>query len=163
MKTLIYSYVQYSPRVPLLLLKFEKIIRENFDFVVLSFFLSFFSITHNSKSIRYIRTNHTPNECTTIRDLPFLGQTCTRPKINELQPQTYITVAFLYAIQCVITHTTRKLKVVYGRFTYQTIALLVEISIVLVRAVCAIRLTSNGSKYILQPLSDMTFHVYLYL
>ena len=39
---------------------------------------------------------------------------------------------------CVITRTTRKLKVVKGRFTYRTIALLSEISILLVRAVCEI-------------------------
>ena len=34
MKTLSYSYVKYSPRVPLLLLTVKKIKRENFNFVV---------------------------------------------------------------------------------------------------------------------------------
>ena len=38
------------------------------------FFLLFFlSLTHNSKSVQRIRTVCTPNNCTTIRDLPFLG------------------------------------------------------------------------------------------
>ena len=41
MKALSYSYVKYSPRFSLLLLTIEKIERENFDFVLLSFFLSF--------------------------------------------------------------------------------------------------------------------------
>ena len=36
-----------------------------------------------------------------------------RVKIDELWPQTPVAVAFLYAILCVITRTTRKLKVVY--------------------------------------------------
>ena len=35
MKALSYSYVKYSPRVPLLLLTVKKIERENFDFVLL--------------------------------------------------------------------------------------------------------------------------------
>ena len=36
MKTLTYSYVKYSLRVPLLLLTVEKIEHENFDFVLFS-------------------------------------------------------------------------------------------------------------------------------
>ena len=48
-------------------------------------------------------------------------------------------MAFLCAILCVITHTTQKLKVVNGRFIYQTIAVQSEISILLVRAVCELQ------------------------
>ena len=53
----------------------------------------------------------TPNERSTIRDLPFFSCSCMQAKINELWPKTLIAVAFLFAILCVITHTTRKLKV----------------------------------------------------
>ena len=55
-------------------------------------------------------------------------------------------VAFLYAILCVITHTTQKLKIVYRCFTYQMIALLSEISILLVRAVWRLLLASYVPK-----------------
>ena len=44
-----------------------------------------------------------------------------RAKIDELLPQTLVTVAFLYTILCIITHTTQKLKVVLGSFTYQRV------------------------------------------
>ena len=84
-----------------------------------SFLLSFlfFSFpSHNSKSILLIWTICTPNDCSAIRDLPFLGYSCMRTKINKLWPQTHVAVAFLYAILCIITHTARKLKVVWGRF-----------------------------------------------
>ena len=50
------------------------------------------------------------------------------------------------------THTTRKPKVVQGHFTYQTIALLLEISILLVTAVCKTRSASYDSKHGMQPL-----------
>ena len=67
----------------LLLLTVEKIDGENFDFVVVVvllllpssfFFLSFFfTLTHNLKSIRRTQTNLTPKDCTTLKDVPFLG------------------------------------------------------------------------------------------
>ena len=63
MKTLSYSKIKYTPRVPLILITVEKIEHQIFDFIfLLSFFLSFFfflffflSLTHKSKSIRRIR------------------------------------------------------------------------------------------------------------
>ena len=73
-----------------------------FFFVLLSFF---FSITHNSKGIQCIRTICTPNDYTTIRDLPFLCQSCMWARINKLWPQKRVMVAFLYAVLCVITCT----------------------------------------------------------
>ena len=48
MKTFSWSYVKYSPRVPLLLLTVEKIESENS--ILFFLFLSFFSIKHNSKA-----------------------------------------------------------------------------------------------------------------
>ena len=122
MKTLSYSYVKYSLRVPLLLLTVKKIKCENFDFAL---FLSsiFFCL------------------------LSF--PSCMWAKIDKLQPKMHIAVAFLYAILC------------KRHFTYQTIALLSEILILLVRPVCELLLESYGSKYVLQPLSDTTFlHTY---
>ena len=68
---------------------------------------------------------------------------------------------FLYGILCIITRTTRKLKVVQERFTYQTIALLSEISILLVRAVFEVRSMSYEFKHASQPLSNTTFCAYL--
>ena len=63
-KTLSYSYVKSSLRVPFLFLAVEKIERKNLDFSKFwfctsssSFFLSFFSIKHNSKSIYTAYTN----------------------------------------------------------------------------------------------------------
>ena len=163
MKALSYFYVKCSPRVPLHLLTVEKIERENFDVVVLlllsssssSFF--FFSLMHNSKSIRHIQTNHTPSDCSTLKDLPFFGQSCMQANIDELWPQTHVAQGFLYTILCVITRTTQKLKIVQGRFTYRTIALLLEMSILFVRTVCEIPSASYGSKHASQALSGTTF------
>ena len=77
MKTLSYSNVKYSPRVPLLLLTVEEIERENIDFidvvVVVLLLLSFFSIKHKLKSIHHIQMICTTNECSAIKALPFLG------------------------------------------------------------------------------------------
>ena len=76
-----YSSVKYSPRGPLLILIVEKIECEHFDFVLCSSSASFsfssssiffFSITRNSESIQRILRIRNPNECATIRDLPFL-------------------------------------------------------------------------------------------
>ena len=44
----------------------------------------------------------TPNDCTTIRDLPLLG---LQAKIDELWPQTRVAVAFLHIILCIIAST----------------------------------------------------------
>ena len=155
MKTLSYFNLKHSPRVPLVSFTVEKIRRENFYFV-LSFF---FSIIHNSKSIWRIQTILTLNERSTIEDLPFVDESWMRAKIIKLWPQTHIAVAFIYGILCVNTRTTWKLKVAQGCCTYGTIALLSEISILLVRAVCEIWSVSYGSKYASRPLSDTTFCV----
>ena len=82
-------------------------------------------------------------------------------KIDELWPKTCITVAFLYSILCVITHTTQKLKVVSGRFIYLSndCPILSEISILIFEAVYEIRSASYGSKHASQPLSDMAFNL----
>ena len=42
MKTLSYSKIKYTPTVPIILTTIKKIERENFDFVLFFFFLSFF-------------------------------------------------------------------------------------------------------------------------
>ena len=59
---------------------------------------------HNSKSIRRLRTIRTPNDGTTIRDLPFLElvrAACMRAKIDELWFQTRVA-------SCVdVLHTER--------------------------------------------------------
>ena len=74
-----------------------------------------------------------------------------------------MTVFFRYTILCVLTLVTRKLQVIYGHSVYQTIALLLEMSIFCVRAVCAIPVVSYGSKHALQSLSNKPFvRTYMY-
>ena len=106
MRTFSYSCVKYSPESH----DFSSQLRKSntkisilfFSFLLSFFFLSFFfSIKHNSKSVQCIQTIHTPNECSIIKDLPFLGLSCMQAKINELWPKTRVTMAFLYAILCV--------------------------------------------------------------
>ena len=73
MKALSYSYVKYSPRVPLLRLTVKKIERESFDFVLLLLLLSSsFPSRVTRKYKAYTNEPHT-FDCATIRDLPFLG------------------------------------------------------------------------------------------
>ena len=48
MKTLSYSYVKYTTRVPLLVLTVEKIDYENFDFVVVVVVLLSFFLFHHA-------------------------------------------------------------------------------------------------------------------
>ena len=103
-------------QVPLILLTVEKInvkISILFFFLLLSFSHSFFfSLMHNSKSIGHIPTILTANDWTAIRDFLFLGYSCMWAKIYELWLQTCVVVAFLFAILCVITFPTQKLKLV---------------------------------------------------
>ena len=60
MKTLSYSYVNYNPRISLLLLTVEKIERENFDFALLlssspsSFFVPFFLLSFPSRTTQKV-------------------------------------------------------------------------------------------------------------
>ena len=56
-----------------------------------------------------------------------------------------------------LTKITRKLQVMHGCSTYQTTALLLEMSIFWVRVACEIKLVSYGSKHASQSLSDMPF------
>ena len=72
-----------------------------------------------------------------------------------------VTKAFLYAILCIITCTTKKLKVVQGRFTYRTIGLVSEISILFVSAVCEIASASYGFKHASPATFDATFWAYV--
>ena len=67
-ETLYYFIVKATPRVPLMFHELKNIEHESFDFLLLlllllllSFFLSFFSFTHNSKTIRHIWVFHIPN------------------------------------------------------------------------------------------------------
>ena len=60
---------------------------------------------------------------------------------------------------CNYTHNS-KTKHRVRMFTYRMIALLSEISILVVRAVCEMRLVSYGCKHALQLLCDTSFYVY---
>ena len=84
----------------------------------------------------------TLNDCSTITSFPFLCQVCVRAKIGEFWLQTHIEVSFPYGILVIITRKTLKLLVVYGRSAYRMTALLSEMSIFYVRALCKIRSVS---------------------
>ena len=92
----------------------------------------------------------------------FLVRAACEPRSTRYGPKR-VAVAFLYAILCVIMYTTRKLQAVKDVFTYLTIALLSEIPIPLVRAVCEIQLASYESKHGMQLLFVTTFRAYLHL
>ena len=97
---------------------------------------------HKQKLYEIYKWSQTLNDCSTITIFPFLGQVCMRAKIGEFWLQTYIEVSFPYGILVIITHKTRKLLVVYGRSAYRMTALLSEMSIFYVRALCKIRSVS---------------------
>ena len=81
MKTLSYSKVKYTPRVPLILHTLKKLHMKMsisfFLFLLLSFiifFFSSFSLTYSSsKSTWHIWMICTQNDCSTTRDYSFLG------------------------------------------------------------------------------------------
>ena len=90
-------------------------------------------------------------------DFPFLGQTCMWAKMGKVCLQTHIVVSFQYASLCVLTCTTWKLRAVYGCSSYQTTAILSEISILWVVGVYEIRWVRYGPKPALQTFFNMTF------
>ena len=128
------------------------------------FFLSFSfcSVTHSSKSVRLKRTINTTNDCTTIRDLPFFSRTLCELWSTTPDPmQTRVAVA-LVCILCVNERTTRKLKVVKRRFAHRMNALLTEISLLFVRALCKSRSSSYETEHASQTLSGTSFCAYLH-
>ena len=80
-----------------------------------------------------------------------------RDTTGGLQIQLRKVTYFRYDILCVLTHVTRKLLVVYGHLTCWMTALLLEMSIICVRAHCEIWLASYGSQHASQSLFDIAF------
>ena len=123
------------------------------------FFLPFFLLLLSHTQLKnctgiYKQSAH---QMTTIRDVPFLGQSYMKAMISEQWLQTPITVSFQYAILCILICTIRKLRVILGHSTHRTTALLSEMTIFWVRAACEIQLVSYGSKHASQSLSDTPF------
>ena len=93
MKVLNYSYVKYSPRVPLLLLIVNKIRRDNFDlffFLFLSFFLSSClpsPITQKVFSV-YERSGHQTTALSSKIFL-FLGRAACELRSTSLAPNAH--------------------------------------------------------------------------
>ena len=83
--------------------------------------------------------------------------------IGKLSLQTRFTTSFWYNILYVLTLITRKLEAVYGRCTYQTTALPLEMSIFWVRAACEIWLVSCDSKHASQSLPADNPFVCIYI
>ena len=150
MKTLSYSNVKYTTRVPLILSQSRK---SNMKISI----LSFFSLRRNTKTVWRIRMIWTPNNYSTIRDFLFLGESYIQAKISELWPQTYIAASFWHTILWVLTHITWKLQGVQRCSTHWTTALLSKMFTVWVKAGCEIWLASYGSKHVLQSLSSTPF------
>ena len=76
---------------------------------------------------------------------------------RQLKEPTCIASAFGYDILGVLTLVTRKLQVVCGCFTYQTTALLLEMSIFYVRAGCEIQMAIYAFKHASESLSYKPF------
>ena len=68
---------------------------------LLFFLLSFFFIKHNSKSLRHIQTILTPNECSTITDLPFLSAA------YELRLTSYGPKHVSQWLSCIVDYNSR--------------------------------------------------------
>ena len=104
---MLYSDLKYTPRVPFILQTLKKIKRENFDFVL--FFLFFFFLYFHAqlKTVSHIPTICTPNNCSTIRDVPFLDQSCMRAKISELHMygSKHTSLSLSSTPFCVYLHT----------------------------------------------------------
>ena len=109
MKTLSYSDVKYTPRVPLSLLTVKKIKSENLDYVVLLLLSQFLVLSLRHKYMQkrighiYVQMIYTPNDCCTIRDFPFL----VRAAATELRSVNYgsqHTSQFFHVCHCVRTY-----------------------------------------------------------
>ena len=129
---------------------------------LLLFSLPFSFLTHNFRTMQRIQAICTPNKCSTNRDCPFVGANCMGATVGKMWLQRHVAVFFLYAILCLLTRITQKLKFVWGCSTYQTTAPLLEISPLWLGVVCEIWMVSYGSKHATQPFSDTTFCVYLH-
>ena len=119
---------------------------------------------HNLKTKGHIRMFYLLNDCSTIKDIYSLGQSCMWDTIDELWIKTCIPTIFLYNILWMLILVTWKPQVVCRCSTYWTTALLSEMSIFCVRAGCEKRMVSYASKDASQSLSNKPFvHIPLYL
>ena len=132
--------------------------------LILFFISSCFSFLHkhNSKTIQHVWAICTTNDCCNIRDSPSLATAAC-----ELILVSYTSKRTLQPVSntsfCVYLHAQlEKTKGHKRTFYYRTIGLLLEISILCVRAVCEIGSMSYGSECPWQPLSKMTFCAYLH-
>ena len=139
MKTLSYSNMKHTTRVPLILLTVEKIERENLDFVLLSFLFHSFSL-HIAQQLHVYGTacvyERSAWQTTTLLSeiFFFLVRAACKLRWVNMHVSKRMPQFFLYAILCIITRTTCKLEVMYGCSTYRMAALLSEISIFCVRS-----------------------------
>ena len=108
---------------------------------------------HKSKSKGRIRTFYLSNDCSTVRNIYFLGQSGMRDTIGKLWIQTCIITTFQYDIWCILILITLKLKVVCRRSTCRTTVLLSEMSIFSVRTGCEILMAAYASKHKVQSFS----------
>ena len=153
-----YSDVKYAPRVPLTLLKVEKIEGGNFDFVVL---LSFSShITQNPRAYTYTNVLH-------IKQL-LCYQRCSFSGLElHVSYNWQVTAPNMLCSPfsvCHFVHTyTHNLKIRSRIWTFHISndTLLSDIFLCWVRAACKLRLLRYGTKQASQSLSNMPFCPYL--
>ena len=102
-------------------------------------------ITHTRWKLKVVYTFYLSNNCSTMGDIYSLGYRCMQNMIGELQIQTRIAITFQYGILCALTVVTWKQQVICECSTYQTTALVSEMSIFCVRVGCKIQNVSYTS------------------
>ena len=101
---------------------------------------------HNLQATGHIRTFYEVNECSTIGDVYFLGQSCMWDVIDKLWLEICITVSFNKPFVRTYTHNL-KLHITYGCSACWTTALLLEIFLVWFRGAWQIWLESYSPKH----------------
>ena len=126
-----------------------------------SSFFFFFSLMHNSKVYSiYVQSGHQTTALLSKIFLFLVRAAC------ELRSASYGPKRTSHRLSCTpfcaYMHNSKTKGQSHGRLTYSTIALLSEISILLVRAVCTIPSTSYGFKHAWKPLCNTLLCTYLH-
>ena len=102
MKTLCYSVVKATSRVPLTFLKVEELSMK----ISILFFLLL--LRHTTQTIGHIQIFYISNDCFTIKDIAFLVYSCMRGTTRKLLPQICIAVSLICHFVCGSTITRKQ-------------------------------------------------------
>ena len=119
------------------------------------------SFTHNLRTtcITCIQTLYISNNCSTIRDVPFLNYSCMLANWQGIVPNMHhgpFSHDILYMLQAL----SQKLYYAYECSTYWTTPLLSQIVLFSFRGICELWLVLYGSKHSSWSLSDLIFCAY---